>query len=156
MSSVGIMVDPAKTEAVAKWEPTRIPTEVLSFMVLVGYYRRFIQDFSRIASSLTKLTRKEVKFIRGQDQKEAFGVLKKKLCRAPVLALPDGIEAFVVYSDVSAKGLGCVFMHHGEVIAYASQKLKEVETRYKTHDLELAAIIFSLKILRHYMYVVVR
>ncbi|KAI3739234.1 hypothetical protein L2E82_29633 [Cichorium intybus] len=88
VSAEGIKVDPAKIEAVMKWEPPKTPTEVRSFLGLAGYYRRFIQDFSKIAVPLTQLTRKEVKFVWGEKQQEAFEILKKKLCEAPVLSLP--------------------------------------------------------------------
>lgn len=123
-----------------------------SFLGLAGYYRRFIQDFSRIAVPLTKLTRKGVNFEWGAEQEKAFGTLTEKLCNAPVLTLPEGTEDFVVYSDASNKGLGYILMQRGKVIAYASRQLKEPETRYATHDLELAAIVFALKIWRHYLY----
>ncbi|KAI3749597.1 hypothetical protein L2E82_20211 [Cichorium intybus] len=152
VSIQGIKVDPAKVEAVMKWETPKTPTEVRSFLGLAGYYRRFIQDFSRIAVPLTKLTRKGIKFEWGAEQEKAFETLKEKLCDAPVLALPEGTEDFVVYSEASNRGLGCVLMQRGKVIAYASRQLKEPETRYATHDLELAAIVFALKIWRHYLY----
>ncbi|KAI3796222.1 hypothetical protein L1987_38888 [Smallanthus sonchifolius] len=148
----GIMVDPAKIEAVQEWETPKTPTEIRSFLGLAGYYRRFIQDFSRIASPLTKLTRKEVKYEWGQAQSKAFEELKKKLTQALVLALPDGNEDLVVYSDASGQGLGCVLMQRGKVIAYASRQLKIHEINYPTHDLELAAVVFALKIWRHYLY----
>ncbi|GKA48570.1 putative reverse transcriptase domain-containing protein [Tanacetum coccineum] len=117
-----------------------------------SYYRRFIQDFSKIASSLTKLTRKNTSFVWGEEQEEAFVTLRKKLCEAPILVLPEGIEDMVVYSDASYFGLGCVLMQRGKVIAYASRKLKKHEENYSTHDLELAAVVFALKIWRHYLY----
>ncbi|KAD6119725.1 hypothetical protein E3N88_10996 [Mikania micrantha] len=148
----GIHVNPSKIQAVAKWSPPKTPTEVRSFLGLAGYYRRFIQNFSKIASSLTKLTRKGVKYEWGDDQERAFQELKVKLTQAPVLALPDGPEDFVVYSDASYSGLGCVLMQRGRVIAYASRQLKVHEVNYPTHDLELAAVVFALKIWRHYLY----
>ncbi|KAI3740651.1 hypothetical protein L2E82_31121 [Cichorium intybus] len=152
VSIQSIKVDPTKVEAVMKWETPKTPTEVRSFLGLAGYYRRFIQDFSRIAVPLTKLTRKGVKFEWGAEQEKAFETLKEKLCDAPVLTLSEGTEDFVVYSDASNRGLGCVLMQRGKVIAYASRQLKEPETRYATHDLELAAIVFALKFWRHYLY----
>ncbi|KAK1429741.1 hypothetical protein QVD17_11959 [Tagetes erecta] len=148
----GIMVDPSKIEAVMKWEVPKTPSEIRSFLGLAGYYRRFIQDFSRIASPLTKLTRKKVVFDWGKDQQEAFNKLRKRLTEAPVLTLPEGNDDLVVYSDASRQGLGCVLMQRGKVIAYASRQLKENEVNYPTHDLELAAVVFALKIWRHYLY----
>ncbi|KAI3707163.1 hypothetical protein L6452_25432 [Arctium lappa] len=148
----GIKVDPTKVDAIKRWEPPRTPSEVRSFLGLAGYYRRFIQDFSRIATPLTSLTNKGVKFECKPAQEEAFEVLKEKLSTAPILTLPEGTEGFVVYSDASKLGLGCVLMQQGKVIAYASRQLKDHEKRYPTHDLELAAVVFALKIWRHYLY----
>ncbi|KAD3641269.1 hypothetical protein E3N88_30493 [Mikania micrantha] len=147
-----ILVDSSKIQAVTKWSPPKTPTEIRSFLGLAGYYRRFIQDFAKIASPLTKLTRKNTKFVWGEDQDRAFNELKKKLTQAPVLTLPDGPNDFVVYSDASYLGLGCVLMQRGNVIAYASRQLKTHEINYPIHDLELAAFVFALKIWRHYLY----
>ncbi|GKA68796.1 putative reverse transcriptase domain-containing protein, partial [Tanacetum coccineum] len=148
----GIHVDPSKIEAVKNWKAPRTPTEVRSFLGLAGYYRRFIENFSKIAKSLTILTQKCKTFNWGKEQELAFQTLKDKLCNAPVLALPDGPEDFVVYYDASGIGLGCVLMQRGKVIAYASRQLKIHEKNYTTHDLELGAVVFALKIWRHYLY----
>ena len=148
----GVKVDPAKIEAILNWERPKTPTEVRSFMGLAGYYRRFVQDFSKIATPLTKLTRKDEKFEWNDKCEASFQELKQRLVTAPVLALPDDKGDFVIYSDASLKGLGCVLMQHGRVIAYASRQLKTHELKYPTHDLELAAIVFALKIWRHYLY----
>ncbi|GJR06433.1 reverse transcriptase domain-containing protein [Tanacetum coccineum] len=141
-----------KIEAVKNWKAPRTPTEVRSFLGLAGYYRRFIENFSKIAKSLTILTQKSKTFDWGEEQELAFQTLKDKLCNAPVLALPDGSEDFVVYCDASGIGLGCVLMQRGKVIAYASRQLKIHENNYTTHDLELGAVVFALKIWRHYLY----
>ncbi|GKB97344.1 putative reverse transcriptase domain-containing protein [Tanacetum coccineum] len=106
----GIHVDPSKIEAVKNWKAPRTPTEVRSFLGLAGYYRRFIENFSKIAKSLTILTQKCKTFDWGEEQELTFQTLKDKLCNAPVLALPDGPEDFVVYCDASGIGLGCVLM----------------------------------------------
>jgi hypothetical protein len=105
---------------------------------LAGYYRRFIEGFSTIASPLTKLTRKEVRFVWSKECDASFRELKERLTSAPVLALPSGTEGFVVYNDASKRGLRCVLMHHGHVITYASRQLKSHEVNYPVHDLELA------------------
>ncbi|GJS09622.1 putative reverse transcriptase domain-containing protein [Tanacetum coccineum] len=118
----GIHVDPSKIEAVKNWKAHRTPTE------------------------------KCKTFDWGEEQELAFQTLKDKLCNAPVLALPDGLEDFVVYCDASGIGLGCVLMQRGKVIAYASRQLKIHEKNYTTHDLELGAVVFALKIWRHYLY----
>ncbi|XP_076947746.1 uncharacterized protein LOC143619783 [Bidens hawaiensis] len=148
----GIQVDPAKIEAITKWEKPKTPTQVRSFLGLAGYYRRFIQNFSRIAVPLTSLTRKSVKFEWGLKQEKAFEPLKQKLTNAPVLALPECQHNFIVYCDASHTGMGCVLMQGKKVIAYASRQLKIHVKNYTTHDLELGAIIFSLKLWRHYLY----
>jgi len=78
--------------------------------------------------------------------------MKQALCSAPILSLLEGTEDFVVYNDGSNQGLGCVLMQRGKVIAYASRQLKTHEVNYTTHDLELGAVVFALKIWRHYLY----
>ncbi|GJU78186.1 putative reverse transcriptase domain-containing protein [Tanacetum coccineum] len=120
-----IHVDPSKIEVVKNWKAPITPFEIRSFLGLARYYRRFIENFSKIAKSLTILTHK---------------------------SLPDGPEDFVVYCDASGLGLGCVLMQRGKVIAYASRQLKIHEKNYTTHDLELGAVVFVLKIWRHYLY----
>ncbi|KAJ9555770.1 hypothetical protein OSB04_010384 [Centaurea solstitialis] len=152
VSRDGIKVDPAKIEAMMSWKSPTNPSEIRSFLGLAGYYRRFIQDFSKIASSLTTLTKKNAKFLWTDKQEEAFQTLKKKLCQSPILSLPDGTEDFVVYSDASKMGLGCVLMQRGKVISYASRQLKDHKRNYPVHDLELAAVVFALKLWRHYLY----
>ncbi|GJR53918.1 putative reverse transcriptase domain-containing protein [Tanacetum coccineum] len=119
------MLDPSKIEAVKNWKSPRTPTEVSLFLRLDAYYRRFIENFYKIDKSLTILTQK---------------------------TLPDGPKYFVVYCDASEIGLGCVLMQRGKVIAYASRQLKILEKNYITHDSELGAVVFSLKIWRHYLY----
>ncbi|GKA91227.1 putative reverse transcriptase domain-containing protein [Tanacetum coccineum] len=137
------------------WGVTKAPTtlsEIRSFLGLAGYYRRFIANFSKIAKPLTLLTQKNQKYVWGVEQEEAFQTLKNNLCEAPILSLPDGVEDFVVYCDASNQGLGCVLMQRNKVIAYASRQLKIHEKNYTTHDLELGAVVFALKIWRHYLY----
>ena len=152
IDSQGIHVDPAKIEAIKNWEAPKTPTEVRQFLGLAGYYRRFIENFSRIAQPLTLLTQKDRKFVWDDQQEKAFQLLKEKLCSAPILALPEGTDDFVVYCDASRLGMGCVLMQRGKVIAYASRQLKVHEKNYTTHDLELGAVVFALKIWRHYLY----
>nr|XP_009769096.1 PREDICTED: uncharacterized protein LOC104220007 [Nicotiana sylvestris] len=88
----------------------------------------------------------EVKFQWSDACERSFQGLKSRLTTAPVLALSEGIEGFVVYCDASRVGLGCVLMQHGKVIAYVSRQLKNHEKNYPTYDLELAAIVFALNI----------
>ncbi|GJX70995.1 putative reverse transcriptase domain-containing protein [Tanacetum coccineum] len=134
------------------WKTPESSTEIRSFLGLAGYYRRFIENFSKIAKPLTLLTQKNKTYVWGNEQDEAFRILKEKLCNALVLALPDGPDDFVVYCDASKQGFGCVLMQRGKVIAYASRQLKKHEKNYTTHDLELGAVVFALKIWRHYLY----
>ncbi|KAL0561545.1 hypothetical protein IC582_001979 [Cucumis melo] len=152
VSKAGVSVDPAKIEAVTGWTRPSTVSEVRSFLGLAGYYRRFVENFSRIATPLTQLTRKGVPFVWSKACEDSFQTLKQKLVTAPVLTVPDGSGSFVIYSDASKKGLGCVLMQQGKVVAYASRQLKSHEQNYPTHDLELAAVVFALKIWRHYLY----
>nr|GEW16635.1 putative reverse transcriptase domain-containing protein [Tanacetum cinerariifolium] len=147
----GLHVDPAKIKAIKNWETPTTPTKVRQFLGLAGYYRRFIEDFLKIVNPLTKLTQKHNKYIWEKDQEPAFQLLKQKLCEAPILALPEGNDDFVIYCDASLQGLGAILMQKEKVIAYASRKLKPSKENYTTHDLELAAVVFAFKIWRHYL-----
>ncbi|GKC02672.1 putative reverse transcriptase domain-containing protein, partial [Tanacetum coccineum] len=148
----GIHVDSAKIESIKDWESPKTPTEIRQFLGLAGYYRRFIEGFSKIAKSMTKLTQKGVKFDWGDKQEAAFQLLKQKLCSAPIMALPEGSKDFIVYCDASHKGLGAVLMQREKLISYASRQLKIHEKNYTTHDLELGSVVFSLKLRIHYLY----
>ncbi|GJU02832.1 putative reverse transcriptase domain-containing protein [Tanacetum coccineum] len=137
----GLHVDPPRFKAVNNGTfPTVHPQKYRQFFGLANYLRRFIKDFSKIAKSLTELTQKNKKYIWGEDQETAFQLLKQKLCEAPILALPEGNDDFVVYCDASHQGLGAVLMQREKVIAYASRQLKPNEENYTTHDLELGAV----------------
>ncbi|WVZ19821.1 hypothetical protein V8G54_007143 [Vigna mungo] len=142
ISAGGISVDPAKVRAVLEWETPRSVTDVRSFVGLPGYYRRFIEGFSKIVAPLTQLTRKE---------QPSSGPISR-LTRAPMLVIPDVNRPFEVFCDASYQGLGCVLMQEGKVVTYASRQLKVHEKNYPTHDLELATVVFALKIWRHYLY----
>ena len=152
VSAEGIRVDLVKIEAIVNWKPPRNVTEVRSFLGLAGYYRRFVQGFSVIASSLTRLLRKGVKFEWDDKCQSSFETLKEILVEAPVLIQPTSGRDYTVYSDATMIGLGCVLMQDGKVVAYASRQLKSHEQNYPTHDLESAAVVFALKIWRHYLY----
>nr|GEV52940.1 putative reverse transcriptase domain-containing protein [Tanacetum cinerariifolium] len=122
IDSEGIHVDPAKIESIKDWAP------------------------------MVKLTQKSVKFNWGEKAEAVFQLLKQKLCSALILALPEGSDKFVVYCDASHKGLGTVLKQKEKVIAYTSRQLKLHEKNYTTHNLELGAVVFALKMWRHYMY----
>ncbi|GJV24426.1 putative reverse transcriptase domain-containing protein [Tanacetum coccineum] len=132
IDSQGIHVDPTKIESIKDWASSKTLTKIHQSLGLAGYYRRFIEGFSKIAKPMTKLTQKKI--------------------NAPILALPKGNEDFIAYCDASIKGLGAVLMQREKVIAYASRQLKIHEKNYTTHDLELGAVVFALKIWRHYLY----
>ncbi|GKD25191.1 putative reverse transcriptase domain-containing protein [Tanacetum coccineum] len=146
IDSKGIHVDSAKIKAIKDWASPITPTEIRQFLGLAGYYQRFIKGFSKIAKSKTELTQKNKKFDWEEEQEAAFQLLKQKLCDTPILALPEGSNDFIVYCDASHKGLGAVLMQREKVIAYASRQLKIQEKNYTTHDLELGAVVFALKI----------
>nr|GEY11153.1 hypothetical protein [Tanacetum cinerariifolium] len=152
VNSEGIHVDPNKIKAVKNWKPPKTPTEIHSFLGLTGCYRRFIASFSKIAKPLTLVTQKNKKFEWGDEQENAFQTLKDMLSDAPILALSEGTNDFVVYDDASNQGFGCVLMQRNKVIAYASKQLKIHEKNYTTHDLELGAVVFALKMWRHHLY----
>nr|GFA45116.1 reverse transcriptase domain-containing protein [Tanacetum cinerariifolium] len=116
---LGIHVDLAKIESINDWASPKMPTEIRQFLGLAGFYRRFIEGFLKITKSMMKLTYKGINFDWGEKEENAFQLIKQKLCSAPILALPEGSEDFVVYCDASHKGLGAVLMQREKVIAYA-------------------------------------
>nr|GEX23523.1 putative reverse transcriptase domain-containing protein [Tanacetum cinerariifolium] len=118
----GVHVDPAKIKAIKSWAAPTTPTK------------------------------KNKKYEWGKAEEEAFQTLKQKLCSAPILALPEGMKDLVVYCDASLKGYGAALMQREKVIAYASRQLRVHEENYTTHDLELGAVIFALRLWRHYLY----
>ena len=152
VSASGVSVDSEKVEAVMSWERPKSVFEIRSFLGLAGYYRIFIEDFSRLAAPMTRLTRKEVKFDWDDRCEEIFMELKRRLTSAPILIVQDRRQGYTVYCDASRAGLGCVSMQSGRVVAYGSRQLKNYEHNYPTRDMELAAVVFALKIWRHYLY----
>ena len=148
----GIRVDPMKIEVVVEWKPPRNVTEVRSFLGLAGYYRIFVKGFSMTVAPMTRLVQKNVKYGCGEKCQRSFDKLKSFLTEAPVLTQPTYDKEYVIFSDVSLNGLRCVLMQEGKVVAYASRQLKAHEKNYPTHDSKLAAIVFPLKIWRHYLY----
>ena len=145
-------MDPQKIEAIVNWKPPTNVSEVRSFLGLAGYYRKFVERFSKIATPLTNLLKKDQKLEWSDTYQHSFEEMRQRLTTTPVLALPSRKDGYVVYSDASIQGLRCVLMENGRVIAYASRQLKKHEQNYPTHDLELAAVVLPLKIWRHYIY----
>ncbi|GJR63094.1 reverse transcriptase domain-containing protein [Tanacetum coccineum] len=122
------------------------------FWIRIVQFLGYLIDSQGLHVDPAKIEAKNKKYIWGKDQESAFQLLKQKLCEAPILALPKGNDDFVVYCDASHQGLGAVLMQREKVIAYASRQLKPNEENYTTHDLELGAVVFALKIWRHYLY----
>jgi hypothetical protein len=120
-------------------------------MGLSGYYRRFVEGFSKIASPITELQKKNKKFVWTEKCTEEFRRLKELLTTAPILKVPDMDANFLVCTGASKEGLGGVLMQDGPVIAYISRKMRRHEENYATHDLELLSIVYSLKIWIHYL-----
>ncbi|GKA97785.1 putative reverse transcriptase domain-containing protein, partial [Tanacetum coccineum] len=152
INNKGVHVDLAKVEAIRNWSAPTTPMEVRQFLGLAGYYQRLIEGFSLISKPLTKLTQKNKKYEWGTEEDEAFQTLKQKLCFAPILALLEGTENFIVYCDALHKAYGVVLMQGKKVIVYASRQLKKNEENYTTYDLELGAVVFALRLWRHYLY----
>ncbi|XP_052882700.1 uncharacterized protein LOC128291568 [Gossypium arboreum] len=140
VSAEGIRVDPQKIKTVLDWKQPKNVSEIRNFLGLVSYYLRFVDGFSLIAAPLTKLLGKGVLFVWIDAQQESFEKLKFILIQALVLIQPETRKEFVVDSDASHVGLGCVLMQDGKVVAYASCQLKTHEANYPTHDLELADV----------------
>jgi hypothetical protein len=151
ISAEGVAVDPSKVASVTEWETPKNVGDIRSFLGLAGYYRRFIENFSKIARPMTELLKKEKKFIWTDACEASFQELKQRLVSAPVLCLPDIQKDFQVYCDASRQGLGSVLMQDGRVVSYASRQLKHHERNYPTHDLELASVVHALKVWRHYL-----
>ncbi|KAF5454694.1 hypothetical protein F2P56_024341 [Juglans regia] len=120
ISSEGVAVDPAKIEAIIEWQRQTNVHEICSFLGLVGYYRRFVEGFSKFSSTTTTLTRKNAKFVWSKKCERSFQELERRLTIAPVLALPELHKPYVVYSDASKMGLGCILLQERRVVAYAS------------------------------------
>jgi hypothetical protein len=120
VSKNGLAVDPAKVQAVVEWERPTSVREIRSFLGLAGYYMRFIEVFSSLLGPLTALTKKNAPFVWSDKCEASFQELKRRLVTAPVLTLPIEYVGYVVYTDASKKGLGCVLMQQGRVVAYAS------------------------------------
>jgi hypothetical protein len=116
----GLAVDPKKVTTILDWKAPKVVRGIKSFIEMAGYYRRFIEGFSKIARPMTALLAKKVEFKWTPACQESFEILKQKLTTTPVLVLPDVHKPFSVYCDASYTGLGCVLMQEGKVVAYSS------------------------------------
>jgi hypothetical protein len=137
-------VDPAKVEAIMQWPMSLNVPKVHSFMILAGYYRWFVEGFSKIENPITEFQKKNKKFVWTEKCAKAFLRLKELLMTTPILKVPDMDMNFL-------EGLGRVLMQYSRVITYISRKLRRHEDNYATHDLELLAIVYALRVWRHYL-----
>jgi hypothetical protein len=151
LSKNGISVDSSNVQQVMEWKAPTSVLEIRSFLGLAGYYRCFIPDLSKIAKPMTQLLEKNSQFAWEAECESAFRTLQTLLTTMPVLAQPDIEKPFDVLCDALGIGLGCVLMQDGKVVAYASRQLRKHEVNYPMHDLELAAVVHTLKIWRHYL-----
>jgi hypothetical protein len=151
ISKRGIPMDLSKVQDVLGWNGPMSVDDIQSFLGLAGYYRRFIEEFSKIAKPLTELLEKDKKFKWTHACDASLQELKKRLMTISVLVMPDMEKPFSIYCDASGQGLGCVLMQNGHVVVYASRQLRKHEVHYPTHDLVLTAVVHALKIWRHYL-----
>ncbi|CAH2089856.1 unnamed protein product [Euphydryas editha] len=152
----GVSPNPEKVRAIESLPAPKNPKDVKSFLGLVGYYRRFIENFSKITKPLTSLLKKDVSFHWTQEQELAFQTLKHKLISAPLLQYPDYSKPFILTTDASNYAVGAI-LSQGEIgkdkpIAYASRTLNKAEGNYSTTEKELLAILFGVKTFRPYLY----
>jgi hypothetical protein len=151
ISEGGISVDPSMIKDVLSCSTPQNVSDIRSFLCLIGYYRGFIEGFSKISKPMTELLEKSKTFEWTPRREASFQELKKRLTTAPVLTMPDMEKSFSIYCDTSGQGLGCALMQDGDVVTYASRQLRKYEEKYPTHDLELAVVVHVLKIWRHYI-----
>jgi hypothetical protein len=145
ISNGGISMDPAKVKEIMEWRVPTTVTEIQSFLGLAGYYRRFIEGFSKIAKPMTSLLEKGREFKWNEKCQDSFDQLKKRLMSPPVLVMPDLQKGFDIYCDACGQGLECVLMQEGHMIAYASRQLWKHELNYPTQDLELQSLCMRLR-----------
>eukprot|EP00253_Pinus_taeda_P013617 PITA_13617 len=151
ISKEGIAVDPEKIKAIMDWPVPKDVADIRSFMGLAGYYRRFVEGFSKVAFPITSLQKKGKAFQWTPNCQQSFEQLKHLLTTTPILRIADPDKDYVVCTDASKEGVGGVLMQEGRVVAYESRKLKEHQQKYSAYDLELTAVIHALKMWRHYL-----
>lgn len=156
ITEVGVKPDPRKTEAVAKFPTPRNRKNIKQLLGLVGYYRRFIQNFAKLSKPLTNLLKKDTPFFWGDLQQTTFETLRNILCTEPLLRYPNFEEKFIVTSDASNFAVGAV-LSQGPIgkdlpIAYASRTLCEAEINYSAIEKEFLAVVFRVEHFRPYLY----
>jgi hypothetical protein len=147
----GVAIDPDKIKAFMDWPTPKNVSDIRSFMVLVGYYRRFIKGFSKIGFPITSLQKKGVKFLGTSVCEERFQEMKFLITNEPVINIANPNKDFLVFINACKEGLGGVLMQEGHIIFYESRKLNEDGINYVTHDLELDDILHDLKMWRNYL-----
>ncbi|XP_048515544.1 uncharacterized protein LOC125502056 [Athalia rosae] len=156
ISEEGLKPDPKKLDAVKNFPIPKNPKNVKQFLGLAGYYRRFIQNFSKIAKPLTELLKKDKNFNWTEKQANAFAILRDKLCEKPILQYPDFNKPFIVTTDASGTAVGAV-LSQGQIgqdlpIAYTSRLLNKAEQNYSTTEKVLLAMVYAVKHFRPYLY----
>jgi hypothetical protein len=151
ISKRGISIDPRKVQDVLSWKAPTSVSDIWSFLGLARYYRRFIEGFLKISKPMTELLEKDKKFEWMLACEASFHELNERLTTALVLVMPDMEKTFSTYCDASGQGLVCVLIQDGRMVAFASRQLRKHEVNHLTHDLELADVVHSLKIWRHYL-----
>jgi hypothetical protein len=150
VSAKGVAADPEKVRAILDWPSPNNIHDVRSFHGLASFYRRFVKGFSSLMAPITECTKKGA-FLWTTDAQKAFEVVKELLTKAPILQLPNFELPFEVSCDASHSGIGGVLSQNGHPIAFFSEKLNDARKRYSTYDLELYAVVQSLKHWRHYL-----
>ena len=156
ISAGGIRMDPAKVDAIMQWPAPRTVVQLQSFLGLANYYRRFVKDYSKIATPLTAMATPATKdWPWGEAQDAAFAAIKAAIATAPVIHMPNLQQPFVVTTDASNFAVGAVLSQGSgadeRVIAFESKKMTPAETRYPVHDKEMLAVVYALKKWRHYL-----
>jgi len=145
----GVATDPIKIEAITQWPAPENVTQLRSFLGLIGYYRRFVENYGYICRPLFQALKKD-NFQWSAEQQEAFNTLKNRMTQAPVLALPDFTKPFVLEADACSYGIGAVLMQGGRPISYFSKAIGPRATTWSTYDKEALAIIEAVKQWKHY------
>src|ERR1700680_782428 len=155
VSEDGIRVNPEKVKAIIDWPTPTSVKNIRCFLGISGYYRKFIQNYSKVASPLTELLKDEQRFKWGEEQQSAFDFLKQATTSAPILVLPDMSLPFKVTTDACSRAIGAVLSQNNgkgdHPIAYLSKKLSGAEQNWPAHEQELFAVVNALKHCKYYL-----